>query len=270
MLRNSFRHIPSCSEFACSWTNHSICLTFHVSHCKLTNFTNVRCVMSYDWYLRDLMNSTYVVARRNEFMGRCQVSGDVVGGLLFTWTVMVLHDAYFFFVHTLMHYFKSAYRMVHQWHHATNGDLTVFNTAYGDILDIALTFAPFYAALVAYIYCQPSWNPLHVAFLMWAVNGVDMMGHCGFRLPIWVYVPGSLGVLLTPLAQRPKHHYIHHLDPRYNRSLYFTWWDRLAGSFRESHPKVVNDDKSSIAETRKQVEVVCFETANGGGFFKQD
>ena len=178
---------------------------------------------------------------RNGFIRRCQVSVDVVHSLLFTWMVMVLHDAYFFAVHTLMHYCKAVYRRVHQWHHATNGDLTVFNTAYGDILDVAVTFAPFYAAVVAYIYCQPAWNPVDVVCLMWAVNGVDMMGHCGYKLPVWVYVPGSLGVLLTPLAQRPKHHYIHHLDPRYNRSLYFTWWDRLAGSFREDHPKVVND-----------------------------
>lgn len=176
---------------------------------------------------------------RKGFASRCQLSGDIVGALLFTWTVMVLHDAYFFAVHTLMHRVKAVYRRVHQWHHATHGEVTVFSTAYGDILDVAFTFGPFYSMVVAYIYYQPSWNPLHVVCLMWAVNGVDMMGHCGFKLPLWVYVPGSLGVLLTPGAQRPKHHFIHHLDPRYNRSLYFTWWDRIAGSFREHHPRVV-------------------------------
>jgi lathosterol oxidase len=181
-------------------------------------------------------------------MSRCEVSGDMVGSLLFTWTVMVLHDAYFFAVHTAMHYCKALYRRVHQWHHATSGDLTVFSTAYGDVLDIAVTFAPFYAAVVAYVYWQPAWNPVAVVCLMWAVNGVDMMGHCGYRLPLWVYAPGSLGVLLTPLAQRPKHHYIHHLDPRFNRSLYFTWWDRLAGSFRDHHPKIPNESVQQVSK----------------------
>lgn len=178
---------------------------------------------------------------RHGFWNRCLFSDDIVGSLLFTWFVMVLHDAYFFAVHSFMHLCKSVYKRVHQWHHSTNGDLTAFNTAYGDILDIAFTFGPFYAALVAYVYNQSSWNALDVICLMWAVNGVDIMGHCGYDLPVWIYASGSLGVLLAPFAQRPKHHYIHHLDPRYNRSLYFTWWDRLAGTFRENHPKVVND-----------------------------
>ena len=200
---------------------------------------NLHRMWSPDDQCADVAN--FIFPCRSGFLSRMQFSSDILSSFLFTWVVMVLHDTYFFSIHTLMHYFKSLYRRVHQWHHSTNGDLTVFGTAYGDLFDITFTFAPFYAVLAIYIYFQPTWNPIDLAFLLWAVNGVDMMGHCGYKLPVWVYVPGSFGVLLTPLAQRPKHHYIHHLDPRYNRSLYFTWWDRAAGTFREDHPKVVND-----------------------------
>ncbi|CAM6023940.1 unnamed protein product [Sphagnum balticum] len=179
------------------------------------------------------------------FAGRSSFSFDFLGGFLFTWTVMVLHDAYFFTVHTLMHKFKLVYRRIHQWHHVTNGDLTVYSTAFGDVLDIAFTFTPFYACLLLYVFLQPSWDLLHMLMLGWAVYCVNMMGHSGYKLPAWIYVPASSGVLLTPYAQRPRHHYIHHLDPRYNRSLYFTWCDRLTGTFREHHPKVLDDDESS-------------------------
>lgn len=191
------------------------------------------------------MSNTLWAECRHGYFNRSSFSFDLLGGFLFTWTVMVLHDAYFFTVHTLMHKFKLVYRRIHQWHHVTNGDLTVYSTAFGDVLDIAFTFTPFYACLMLYVFLQPSWDLLHMLMLGWAVYCVNMMGHCGYKLPAWIYVPASSGVLLTPYAQRPRHHYIHHLDPRYNRSLYFTWCDRLTGTFREHHPKVLEDDESS-------------------------
>lgn len=186
-------------------------------------------------------------ACRHGFISRCEFSGDILGSFQFTWTVMVLHDAYFFAVHTLLHCSKSLYTKIHRWHHSTFGDLTVFSTAYGDSFDLVLTFFVFYAGVVAYIYQRPAWNPVDVLYLLWTMTNVDLMGHCGYKLPLWLTTPASLGVLLTPLAQRPKHHYIHHLDPRFNRSLYFTWWDRLAGTFREDHPKVTTDKSGAPA-----------------------
>eukprot|EP00850_Spirogloea_muscicola_P008674 SM000047S16813 [mRNA] locus=s47:45356:46961:+ [translate_table: standard] len=168
-----------------------------------------------------------LAAFRHGLITRAKPELDPVAAWVFTWVVMVLHDAWFWAVHTTLHRFKALYRTVHHWHHTTRGDLTVFGTAYGDWLDILCIFPPFYGLVMAWMYNQPSWNPVHFLFLGWAFNGVNMMGHCG-----------SLGVLLTPGAQRPKHHFIHHLDPRFNRSLYFTWWDRAAGTYRASHDRV--------------------------------
>ncbi|MCO5560686.1 hypothetical protein L7F22_014303 [Adiantum nelumboides] len=181
--------------------------------------------------------AAFMFAGRETYWKNCHMSLDVTGGLLFTWVLMVLHDVYFWFIHTNLHHCKRVYRVVHQLHHTTGGDITVFSTAYGEILDIAVSFTPFYSIVMLWLYWRGEWNPLHIMLAFWAVNNVDMMGHCGYKLPIWVYVPASLGVLLTPLAQRPIHHYIHHLDPRFNRSLYFTWCDRLSGTYRRSHPK---------------------------------
>lgn len=47
------------------------------------------------------------------------------------------------------------------------------------------------------------------------------------------------GVTLHLGAATCKTHYIHHLNPRVNRALYYTWWDRVAGTFAGTHPRVV-------------------------------
>jgi sterol desaturase/sphingolipid hydroxylase (fatty acid hydroxylase superfamily) len=143
-------------------------------------------------------------------------------------------------IHAAMHGMKPLYRRVHQLHHKQGSSeaVSVLSTAHGEVLDVAMAITPFYSLLMLFLYRRPEpWNPLHLAMAAFAVNNVDLMGHCGYaRLPPWLYGPASLGVLFTPLAQRPLHHFLHHLDPRVNRSLYFTWWDRLASTFADSHP----------------------------------
>ncbi|KAH7446197.1 hypothetical protein KP509_01G044400 [Ceratopteris richardii] len=180
---------------------------------------------------------------RRFYYDHAHFSFDLAGGITFTWILMLVHDAYFWFVHSCMHYFKRAYRLLHQLHHSTSGDITVFSTAHGEILDVTVSITPFYLLVLLLLYLEGNWNPFHIILATFAVNNVNMMGHSGFRLPAFVYVPASLGVLLIPLAQRPIHHYIHHLDPRFNRSLYFTWCDRLAGTYRGTHPKCTSPNE---------------------------
>ena len=66
----------------------------------------------------------------------------------------------------------------------------------------------------------------------------NILGHSGYEAPLWMHAIITAGVGLTPLAATSKTHFLHHIDPRYNRSLYFTWWDRLFGTYREHHPQI--------------------------------
>ena len=111
-------------------------------------------------------------------------------------------------------------------------------STHGEIWDVGLTITPFYMMLFLWVHCTSIWNPLYYMLLLFAINNVNLMGHCGYDLPLWVYGPASLGALLFPGAQRPLHHYLHHIDPRVNRALYFTWWDRLTGTYLDVHPKL--------------------------------
>jgi sterol desaturase/sphingolipid hydroxylase (fatty acid hydroxylase superfamily) len=181
-------------------------------------------------------------ACRSTFLHSCRFSlspAEIQNALLFTWCVMVLHDAHFFLMHSALHAVKPVYRALHQFHHNSFGDITVFNTAYSEPLDVALCISLFYVLVVLWLHCaRGAWNPLYLAFVLFAINNVHMMGHCGCTVPVWVYGPTSLGVLFTPGSQRPLHHYLHHVDPRCNRALYFTWCDKLAGTYLDTHPKL--------------------------------
>ena len=46
----------------------------------------------------------------------------------------------------------------------------------------------------------------------------NITGHCGYELPLWLHAVVTAGVGLTPLAATSKTHYIHHLDPRFNKA----------------------------------------------------
>lgn len=52
-----------------------------------------------------------------------------------------------------------------------------------------------------------------------------------------MFVPG-LALLVAFYAATSTTHFIHHLDPRSNHALYFTWVDQLAGTYRATHPKI--------------------------------
>ena len=48
-------------------------------------------------------------------------------------------------------------------------------------------------------------------------------------------IPTAGGIGLLPFAASAKTHYIHHMEPRQNKALYFTHLDRLAGTFSDTH-----------------------------------
>ncbi|CAI5509803.1 unnamed protein product [Closterium sp. Naga37s-1] len=176
------------------------------------------------------------------------------------WGIMVAHDAWFFWTHSLMHVNKTLYRALHAMHHRTTTDLGVFSTSNADPFEFLLDWSAFYMLFVLLLHSLPSWRPLELALALIPVGMVNTMGHCAYHLPALVFVPLSYGILLTPGAQRPTTHFLHHLDPRYNRSLYFTWWDQMVGTFKDGDEefrarKCRHDGRKGVAGCVG----VCFE-----------
>lgn len=175
---------------------------------------------------------------RHGFIDRIDFAMNPVQSYVSAIVIMLCHDLWFFLCHTFMHYFKTLYRVIHLRHHKAQGDLTIFDTTAANISDHFLSFTLFHAILLTVLYCMPSWNIWTIVLFTFAEISNNLIGHSGYYIPYWLHLIMTFGLRLIPYSQTSTTHYIHHVDPRYNRALYFTWWDRLWGTFREAHPRI--------------------------------
>lgn len=145
-------------------------------------------------------------------------SGDVDSSwwLLAEFGAMVLlHDAYFYWAHRMMHT-KWLFRRVHRLHHKSRTP-----TPWA-----AYAFAPAEAVLEASILpIATLLMPLHeVTVLLFVTHMImrNVIGHAGVELfPIWWLQAPLLRWITTT-----THHDLHHSHGGYNFGLYFTWWDK--------------------------------------------
>jgi lathosterol oxidase len=139
-------------------------------------------------------------------------------GVLSLPLVLVLHDAYFYWVHRLMHH-RALFRRFHLVHHKSHTPTpwAAYAFAPGEAVLMAL-FVPLMALLI----------PIHymVLFAFLTIMIVrNAMGHAGveFHPRGWVDGPFDIFTSVT-------HHDLHHQRARGNYGLYFTWWDRWMGT----------------------------------------
>jgi lathosterol oxidase len=132
----------------------------------------------------------------------------------------VLHDAYFYFTHRLMH-LRPFFKVLHASHHRSITP-TPWSILSFHPLETVLQFG-FFALLIFLLPMHPA---VLLAYLLF--DGiVNAAGHCGHEV--------------IPLAAREHrllknlnavtHHDLHHSRFRYNFGQYFNFWDRLFGTF---------------------------------------
>jgi lathosterol oxidase len=134
---------------------------------------------------------------------------------------LLLHDAYFYWTHRLMHR-PWWYKTMHAVHHDSKPP-----TAWA-----AMSFHPWEALsgtpVVPFLVFVV---PIHVAMLGVVLAIMTLMGvtnHMGWEMfPDWV-VMGRPGKWLITAS----HHQLHHQKYRCNYGLYFRHWDRLCGTDR--------------------------------------
>lgn len=133
--------------------------------------------------------------------------------------LIVLHDAWFYWTHRLIHD-PRLFRRFHRTHHKSQNP-TPF-TAYafdteeaiinGVFLLIAAAILPL-SGLAAFIFTA------HMMFR-------NAIGHCGYEL----FPSKKDGRPLFDWMTTVTHHDLHHAQAGYNYGLYFTWWDRWMGT----------------------------------------
>ncbi len=156
--------------------------------------------------------------------------------------MIVIHDAYFYWTHRLMHW-RPLYRRMHKIHHdSTNPSPWA-----------AFSFHPLEAVVeasivVVFAFLFPI-HPLAMApFFLW-MTAFNVNGHLGYEMfPRWVTQSP-----LTRWVNTSTNHNQHHKYFQGNYGLYFRWWDKWMGTTHEHYEKELAEvqRRSFIAEDRR-------------------
>lgn len=133
--------------------------------------------------------------------------------------MLIVHDAYFYWMHRLMHHPK-LFKHVHLVHHqSTNPSPWA-----------AYSFHPIEAVIEAGIFPLIVFTiPIHglvlFSFLIFMISR-NVLGHLGMEIfPKWFIHNRFLNWNTTT-----THHDMHHKNFHTNYGLYFTWWDKIFGT----------------------------------------
>jgi sterol desaturase/sphingolipid hydroxylase (fatty acid hydroxylase superfamily) len=136
---------------------------------------------------------------------------------------IVAHDAYFYWVHRLMHR-PSWFRRTHRRHHKSNNPSPF--TAYSFDINEALLMVGF-AILWPLVFPTP-WGAMQWIMLHQIVRNTLL--HSGYEL-----MPARRdGRPWLDFMTTTTHHDLHHGQAGYNYAAWFTWWDRWMGT---EHPE---------------------------------
>lgn len=157
---------------------------------------------------------------------------------------IIIHDAYFYFTHRLMHHPK-LFKHIHLTHHlSTNPSPWA-----------AYSFHPYEAFIQGLIgpiliFCLP----MHIyAFLAFAVFQItyNVLGHSSIEL-----LPKGFTRSMMFWHNTPTHHNMHHKFFNCNYCIYFNWWDRIFGTlhtqYDETFEEVTGRAPASAVKQREE------------------
>jgi lathosterol oxidase len=140
---------------------------------------------------------------------------------------MLLHDAYFYWLHRFIHHPK-IYRKVHFVHHqSTNpSPLAAYSFQFTEGVLEALV-GPIILVLIPM-------HPLAFVIYIMTILTMNVYGHLGYEIaPRWFRHS-----FLFEIINSSVHHNMHHEKFKGNYGLYFRIWDRLMGT---EHPDYVKE-----------------------------
>jgi len=139
--------------------------------------------------------------------------------------VIVVHDAYFYWTHRIMHH-PAIFRLFH-WEHHKSQATTVF-TAYSFAIPEAIVqglFGVFYVAFFpANMFTLVFFQTSEIVYNLAIHSGIEVFPRALVTHPRFGWLAGA------------THHDLHHRTARGNYGLYFRFWDRL---MKTEHPDFV-------------------------------
>jgi len=148
--------------------------------------------------------------------------------------VVLLHDAYFYFTHLMMHKNKTLLRF-HLWHHKAKNPTPLS----------VLSFHPVEGFIHFIFFILLCYLPIHISiiglFYIWMLV-CNAFGHMNFEF----YTSKIQKFKLTRNFNTATHHYMHHRYFNKNFGIYYNHWDKL---FKTNH----KDYLKSFIQTRLKI-----------------
>jgi len=141
---------------------------------------------------------------------------------LFTSIVLMvfLHDALFYWTHRLLH-LRPLMRRIHAVHHRSLDPTPWAAFAFHPLEGFLQVFN-----IVIIVLLIPA-HPIALSVFLLLNVLANVFGHCGFEF----FSPRFRGHWLGGLLGSPSAHGWHHFRARSNYGLYFTFWDRVMGTW---------------------------------------
>ncbi len=149
--------------------------------------------------------------------------------------LFVIHDAYFYVTHRLMHH-KRLFRWFHLVHHQSTNPSPWAAYAFHPLEAIVEA-----GIIAVFLFTLPVHKShLIIFFLIMIVYNV--YGHLGYEL----YPKGFNKSMIGKWINTSVNHNQHHQYFKGNYGLYFLWWDRLFGTIREDYDAKFEEVKSRV------------------------
>lgn len=169
--------------------------------------------------------------------------------------LIVLHDAWFYWTHRLIHD-PRLFRRVHRLHHKSHNPSPF--TAYSFDIGEAAINAAFMPVMLLFLPIS------HFAVFLFLAHMIlrNVVGHSGYEL----FPARRNGRPVFDFMTTVTHHDLHHAQAGWNYGLYFTWWDRMMGTehplyhekFAEAVRKPLDGSAvRAIAPARRQVAALA-------------
>jgi sterol desaturase/sphingolipid hydroxylase (fatty acid hydroxylase superfamily) len=138
--------------------------------------------------------------------------------------MLLIHDAYFYWMHRLMHH-PWFFKLFHLVHHKSNNPSPWAAYAFHPVEAVAESLI-----FVIFLFTIPV-HSLHLKFFFIFSLVYNVYGHLGFEIYPKKFSRHWLGKWLNTSVAHNMHH--QHFNGNYG--LYFTIWDRLMGTLRKDY-----------------------------------
>ncbi|NJN41404.1 MAG: sterol desaturase family protein [Flammeovirgaceae bacterium] len=149
--------------------------------------------------------------------------------------MIIIHDAYFYWAHRIMH-LQSVFKHAHRTHHLSTNPSPWAAMAFHPIE------AVIEAGIVPVLAIVMPVHPLGMAGFLLIMMIYNVYGHLGYEL----YPPGFAASRIGRWINTSVSHNQHHQFFVGNYGLYFLWWDRWMGTIRTDY-----DTKFTEVASRK-------------------